>query len=470
MIRRLHLSSSLPLVLHLLTPMVPSLGAQEPPVVRGELGQKLDSVARAAQAKGFQGNVLVASGGNVVLLQGYGTANRASAVPFGPSTVVQIGSNVKDVTKVAILQLVEAGRLSLDDSLGRFFPQAPPDKRGITVRQLMEHRAGFPPGVGPDEEALSLDAFLDRLFTRPLDFPPGTATQYSNAGYSVLAAVIEQLTGRSFEAQVTESVFRRAGMYETGLLLPQFKPGRLAHCYDGDRDRGTMLDKPHSAEGHYWNLRGNGGFVATVMDMHRFYQALRGPTLLSDSTHRAMVLRPHEPSMLAGSDGYCFFIVGNFPRAGVEIIVASNHPGFKAPALMDGLAAAAGIEVRGGRREVAGAPRGPGSRALPETGAGRTVAAYLEAFNSGDSTLIRRFFETHAITGPGTPPPTARVSRTLGMRSDLGRLTVESVRQTTMALEVVVRSERGGRATLSFDVEPAAPYRMRSLRVEVGGG
>jgi CubicO group peptidase (beta-lactamase class C family) len=448
-------------------PTVP-LRAQEPPVVRGELGQKIDSVARAAQTRGFHGNLLVASGGQVVLLQSYGMANQESGIPFSPSTVVQIGSNVKDITKISILQLVEAGRLSLDDSLGRFFPKAPPDKRGITVGQLMEHRAGFPMGVGPDEEPLSRDAFLGRLFARRLDFSPGTASQYSNAGYSVLAAIIEQLTGQSFEAQVAESIFRRAGMYETGLLLPQFKPGRLAHCYDGDRDRGTMLDKPHTVEGHYWNLRGNGGFVATLMDMHRFYQALRGTTLLSDSAHRAMVLRPDEPSLLAGSDGYCFFILGNFPQAGVEIIVATNHAGFKAPALMDELEQAAGIPVRGGRREVVAAPGGVRSRALPETGAGRTVAAYVEAFNSGDTTRMRRFFETHALTGPQTPPMAARVSRTLQMRADLGRLAVESVRQTTTGLEVVVTGERGERATLSFDIEPVAPFRMQGLRVEVG--
>lgn len=469
MIRRPRPSSSLWLVLPFLIRTAAPLGAQEPPVMRGELGQKLDSVARAAQAKGFHGGVLVATGGDVVLLQGYGMANQASGVPFGPSTVVQIGSNVKDITKVAILQLVEAGRLNLDDSLGGFFPRAPADKRGITVRQLLEHQAGLPQGVGPDEEALPLQAFLNRLFARPLDFPPGTAFQYSNAGYSVLAAIIEQLTGRSFEAHVAESVFRRAGMYETGLLLPQFKPERLAHCYDGERDRGTMLDQPHTAEGHYWNLRGNGGFVATLMDMHRFYQALRGSSLLADSAHRAMVLRADEPSLLAGSDGYCFFILGNFPRAGIEIIVASNHAGFKAPALMDGLEKAAGIAV-GGRREIATPPGGPRSHSLPQTGTGRTVAAYLEAFNSGDTTVMRRFFEAHALTGPGTPPMATRVSRTAGMRSELGRLSVESVQQTTMALEVVVRGERGDRATLSFDIEPVAPFRMRSLRVEVGGG
>jgi hypothetical protein len=98
------------------------------------------------------------------------------------------------------------------------------------------------------------------------------------------------------------------------------------------------------------------------------------------------------------------------------------------------------------------------------------VAAFLEAFNSGDSTQVRRFFETQALTGPQTPPMATRVSRTLQMRSDLGRLRVESAQATGTGLEVAVTGERGQRVTLSFDVEPAAPFRMQGLRVEVRGG
>jgi hypothetical protein len=106
---------------------------------------------------------------------------------------------------------------------------------------------------------------------------------------------------------------------------------------------------------------------------------------------------------------------------------------------------------------------------LPATGPGRTVAAYFDAFNGGDTTQMRRFFEQHAVSGPQAPPLAVRVSRTAQMRQELGRLTIESVRETGAGLEVVVTAERGERATLSFDLEPAAPFRMRGLRVEVGG-
>ncbi|MGK2960651.1 MAG: serine hydrolase domain-containing protein [Gemmatimonadaceae bacterium] len=82
-------------------------------------------------------------------------------MPFSAGTVVQIGSNTKDFTKVAILQLVEAGRISLADPLSRFFPSAPGDKRGITLSQLLEHQAGFPLGLGPDADQVSRQQLID---------------------------------------------------------------------------------------------------------------------------------------------------------------------------------------------------------------------------------------------------------------------------------------------------------------------
>src|SRR4051812_49984778 len=88
------------------------------PVVDGRLGRTLDSIARAAVPQQFNGAILVSQSGHTVLLNGYGVANQDGAIPFRPNTVVQIGSNVKDFTKTAILQLVERGRLSLGDTLG----------------------------------------------------------------------------------------------------------------------------------------------------------------------------------------------------------------------------------------------------------------------------------------------------------------------------------------------------------------
>ncbi len=437
-------------------------------VVRGELGARLDSIAQAAGQQGFHGVVLVAKGNDEILVKGYGMANHATGARFTPSTVVQIGSCVKDFTKVAILQLVEAGRLRLTDPLDHFFQDVPADKRAITVEQVLEHRAGFPLAVGLDLEPLTRGQFLERLFARPLQFVPGTSEQYSNAGFALLAAVVEQLTGQAFDAYVDSAIFRPAGMRETGLLLPRFDPARLARGYVEDEDRGTMLDLPRLPDGHGWNLRGNGGHVSTVRDMRRFYQALGDSTLLRDRAHRAMVLPPDQPCVLAGSDLVCFFLYGRFPGNGVELLIASNHADWKGERLMRLLQPALGIAgpPDGGPRSLTG---GKASATLPDTGQGRTVAAYLEAFNSGDPAVMQRFLQEHAEAGPDAPPMERRLKNYRRMFDDLGRVVVESAQQTTIALQVTVRGEQGMRATFYFQVSSTAPFALQGMHIEVGG-
>src|SRR3982750_1894392 len=94
-----------------------------------QTGAKLDSALRELEAKGFSGLVRVERDGATILEKGYGLANRAERRRFDPSTVVQIGSNTKDFTMVALLQLQERGRLGMQDSLAKYFPDVPADKR-----------------------------------------------------------------------------------------------------------------------------------------------------------------------------------------------------------------------------------------------------------------------------------------------------------------------------------------------------
>jgi len=439
-----------------------ALSAQDSVVVRGSEGARLDSLLQAAAADGFSGLALVSRGGETVLLKGYGLANRAIGIPFGPRTVVQIGSNVKDFTKTIVLQLAAEGRLTLDDSLGRFFPEAPADKRGITLRQLLNHRAGFPQRIGPDSEVIGQGPYLARAFAQPLAFRPGSGEQYSNTGYSILAAIIQQLTRQSFDEAVNARVFQPAGMRETGYLLAHFDPRRLAHGYREGQDRGTMLDMPHAADGLWWNLRGNGGMLSTAGDMLRFYRALSGIALLASPAARAQVLSPDGADVLAGSDLTCFFMFGSFPRENVQIVLASNVAESPAPRVLRSMIRVLGLEPDGDQN----ASQGPSLSALPATGPGATVTAYLAAFNTGDTTVMQRFFAEHAASGPGTPPMATRLSRYRTMFGDLGRLTVIRVRQRDDGFDVEVTSAQGDSATFTFVIADVEPFLMQGLRVE----
>lgn len=445
-------------------PLTPATDAAV--VIRGDLGARLDAVARSAAEDGFHGVVLVAKNGEEVLAKGYGLADRARGLAFAPDTPVQIGSNVKDLTKIAIFQLVEAGRLQLASPLSTWFPDAPADKRGITVDQLLEHRAGLPLGFGRDEEEVSLDTFLARLFAAPLEAPPGTGERYSNAGYSLLAAIVERVSGQSFDHYVQRAILQPAGMPATGLLLPGFDPARLAHGYTAGEDRGTMLDLPRLADGHGWNLRGNGGYVSTVRDMMRLYRALAGPTLLREATHRDRILEPGAPVVLAGSDLVCFFLFGRFPQEGVELVIATNHAEYRSPRLLRLFEPVLALPAPPAEPPPVD-PLAPPA-VLPDSGPGRTVAAYVAAWNSGDIEQLRAFFTEWFLPRPDAPPIETRLANHRRMIADLGQLTLERVMETPEGLELVVRGSTGERATLRFVVETQAPFRLRSLMVQIG--
>ena len=316
-----------------------SLRAQSDP----KLPAKIDSVLSSLHARGFSGIVRVDIGGTTIFEKAYGFANREEKIPLSPSSVVQIGSNTKDFTAVAILQLRERGKLSPDDSLGRFFPDAPADKRGIRVRQLMNHVAGFPNNLGPDFEPLTREQFLARAWERPLIAPPGTTEQYSNTGFAVLAAIIEKVSGQTYDEYIKRNIIDVVGLKNTGFLLPNFDPKRVAHGYRQGQDMGTMLLRPHAADGHYWNLRGNGGMLSTVGDMHEFYRVLFETEKLLTADVRNLRFDPTEPTGLAGSDGISEFMYARLPGRKMELIISTNDAAFGLRAVRSALSGVLGI-------------------------------------------------------------------------------------------------------------------------------
>lgn len=431
---------------------------------------RVDSVLRAAEKQGYSGAVLIARDGRIVFERGYGMADRARRIPFTPRTVVQIGSNTKDFTAVAILQLIQSGNLRLTDSLPRFFANVPADKRGITVRQLLEHRAGLPGSIGPDFEPLTREQLVAKAMATPLRFPPGTSEGYSNTGYSLLAAIIEKMTGVTYDHYVHDYILAPIGLTRTGFHLPRFAARDLAHGYRDGEDRGTMLSKPHAADGPYWNLRGNGGMLSTLGDMHKFYQVLYGTDELLKPAARDIRFRPDQPVILAGSDLVNYFIYRREPADKLEIIIASTSTAVKAPRLEREIAGVLGLPSAGGPGENAAYANAP-VITIPGSPAGRTVAEYLEAFNSGDQGTMRRFFTDRFLPGlPGAPSVDERLVRYRTMASDLGELTPIGFEEPETGVAVLrARSEKEGVVVIRFMLEASEPYRVRSVQIRVGG-
>ena len=442
--------------------------AMQGDTVSAGLGVRVDSALRAAVDRGFSGVVRIEKGGALLLAKGYGLANREQHIPFERGTVVQIGSNTKDFTQVALFRLQQRGLLGLRDSLGKFFPAAPADKRGITLQQLLDHRGGFPIGLGSDFENVSRDAFITRALAAPLRAAPGTREIYSNAGYAILAAVIEQVTRSSYDAFIRDDILAPLGLRNTGYLLPHFESKRVAHGYQSGKDQGSILDRPHASDGPYWNLRGNGGMVSTVDDMHEYYAALFEGERLLPMNARSGRFDPSNPIGLAGSDLVNFFLFERLPRERIEIILATNSDAFRGPMVREIIADVIGLpRVNRGGGEIAAAP--PAGARAPSPEVASVLRGLLAAVNSADTASLRAFITDHFAQDSGPTIP-ERLERFAGMHERLGALSPGAMwLDAEGAVNLSVATAKEGPATFLVDVAADAPHRIRSVRVMVGG-
>ena len=248
-------------------------------VVQGDLGRKLDEYLSRLEALGYSGGLAVVKGGETVLLKGYGQADREGGVPMRPDSVFNLGSITKPFTAAAILRLQELGKLKTSDPIARFFDGVPEDKAGITLEHLLTHSSGLESDFSPtDYEPTTREEYVRRALASKLLFAPGQGYEYANAGYSLLAAVVEKATGKDYETALGELVLKPAGMTETGYKAPRWAKARIAHGYRDGEDWGTILGRIQEPGAPYWALRGNGGLHTTLADMVRWNARPAGQT------------------------------------------------------------------------------------------------------------------------------------------------------------------------------------------------
>jgi CubicO group peptidase (beta-lactamase class C family) len=242
------------------------------------LAAQIDGYLQRVEETGFSGVVLVAEGDTVVLHNAYGIANDAAATPFTPETVVDVGSLAKQFTAAAILQLEERGLLRVDDPLSAFFPAVPADRATITIHQLLTHSAGLRIHVTDDLAPMTRDDALERIFGGSLLFAPGTEYRYCNACYSLLAAIVEEVSGQSFTTYMHKQLFAPLGLEATGFYQEErWQALPVANGYFNGVDQGSPAQWP----GPYWGVLGNGGVLSTAEDLRRWWQALRANQVLA---------------------------------------------------------------------------------------------------------------------------------------------------------------------------------------------
>ena len=182
-------------------------------IVSGDVAHRVDDFLTRLVPFGFSGAVLVAKDDQIILKKAYGFANRETKQPYTVDMVSCIGSVTKQFTGAAILKLEMMGKLNTSDSIAKYLPNVPADKAGITIHHLMTHTAGFSGDLGgTDEEPISRDDLVAKVLAAPLASKPGERFEYSNEGFSLAGAIVERVSGQSYEAFLRQQLFLPADM------------------------------------------------------------------------------------------------------------------------------------------------------------------------------------------------------------------------------------------------------------------
>lgn len=273
---------------------------------------------------GFAGAVIVVRDGKVVLHKGYGEADENRSIT--PQTIFDIGSTPIDFTKAAILKLKDDGKLKRSDTIDRFFDQVPADKLGMTIDHLMRGRSGLPNFHHLPEEDDDYDlSWIDRaeaerrILAQPLLFAPGTGESHSHSAFGLLAAIIERVSGKTYQDYLRDTFFNPIGMERTGFY------GEDVRFTDDDMAVGfgqqaSKINNPRHWGPTSWLVMGSGGMVSSPGDLYKWLQAMYSGEYLSET---AIQLYRHGGILAGGSDRGFLMMYHDNPDQ--TVIISSNQ-------------------------------------------------------------------------------------------------------------------------------------------------
>jgi len=329
-------------ILQIACVILPNVPAPGQAVTDKEIASRIEAYLKPFSETGnLIGTVLVAHGGRILFRQSYGMANYELRVANSNETRYHIASVGKPFTAAAILQLQEHGRLSVSDHVSKYVPGFPNGDR-ITLDNLLTHSSGIPDINGiEDYDAFArsphtLEQVVAKFAGLPLEFVPGSKQRYSNSNYNLLALILEQISGESYENYLRQHIFEPAGMKDSGLdgdasrLIPWAASGYNTAGISGF-EKAPYVD--------WSNKTGAGSMYSTADDLYRFDRALNTDILLKRATqqkyfvesdenfygwytwnsrlgHRLIAAKGHGPGFTAELD--------RFPDDDVTIIVLSN--------------------------------------------------------------------------------------------------------------------------------------------------
>jgi CubicO group peptidase (beta-lactamase class C family) len=300
-----------------------------------ERSQRLDQLMLTEVTQHhFSGAVLVARDGHILLEKGYGFANVEWAIPNSPTTKYRIASLTKQFTATVVMQLRNRGQLNLQDSICKYLQPCAKAWQPVTLHHLLSHTSGIPGyGPAPDPKIRAMPPWtaeqLAQTFRdKPLEFPPGTQSKYSDWGYSLLGLVIEKVTGKSYEAVLREQIFVPLGMHDSGYDHTEITLKNRAAGYRleaGQLQNAAYIDMagPYAA----------GGLYSTVEDLYKWDQALYTDSILPQASRGLMWTE------VLAHYGYGWIVVPPLPESKSPPWAVPGHFQIVAPGSINGFSA-----------------------------------------------------------------------------------------------------------------------------------
>ncbi len=281
-----------------------------------EVGQLVRAEMQRQHIPGL--TLLVSKDGKPIRSEGYGLSNVELNVPAKPESIFQSGSVGKQFTATAVMMLVEAGKVGLEDPLSKYFPDAPATWKQVTVRELLSHTAGFTdyPKDFDMRKDYTEEQLLKIVEAIPLAYPPGTRWSYSNLGFLTLGILIHKVTGEFYGDFLQHRIFQPLGMSTTRVISEaDIVPNRSA---------GYRLVKGQ-LKNQEWvspslNTTADGALYFSILDLAKWDAALNTEKLLKRSSLTQMwtiaPLRDGKPN--SGHYGYAWFIETDHGRRVIE--------------------------------------------------------------------------------------------------------------------------------------------------------
>ena len=296
---------------------VPSNLPKPPPLTLSQVKEELAAyVERIANRGVFSGSVLLAKGDELIYKGAYGLASKRFGVPNNTETRFNLGSMNKMFTSIAIMQLVEKGKLSLSDKLSKFVDQTWLQKEvsdKVEIRHLLTHSSGLGNyfnrtyGETSKNAFRALEDYKPLIVNDTLAFEPGTDNRYSNTGMFMLGVVIEKVSGQNYFEYIREHIYTPAGMTNSDSFEMDQPVANLAIGYTPDSSKETGWQ--NNLYSHVLKGGPAGGGFSTVQDLYQFARALTGYKLLNENNTKIMY--SVKPELHANSYGYGFAVRGS---------------------------------------------------------------------------------------------------------------------------------------------------------------